>query len=149
MYSLNPSRIAPSAPASLQCHHRRRDRPMSRSKKTLRLCIASLRQKPTSLLLTASSRPPDGPLLALFVCFLLTIVVDVGGGLTAALEVRLLENAVCRAHYRVADPSVIGPPLATPRLLKPAASSLQRTTVRAMRRHGCGRLSSAVVYIHV
>ncbi|KAI1119891.1 major facilitator superfamily domain-containing protein [Nemania abortiva] len=102
------------------------------------------------LLLPASSRPPDGPLLALFVCFLLTIVVDVGGGLTAAPEVRLLENAVCRAHYRVADPCVIGlPPSAyvDESLCKIDEVQVHLAYLRAWKRW-CDTLPGALLSLH-
>ncbi|KAB2571672.1 Solute carrier family 46 member 3, partial [Lasiodiplodia theobromae] len=47
---------------------------------------------------------------AAVLCGALSLVADLGDGLTAAPEVRLLEMAVCRDYYRTRDPSVIGPP---------------------------------------
>lgn len=49
---------------------------------------------------------PHVPILIGILCF----VADLGGGLTNAAEVRLLELAVCRDYYRTHDRSVIGPP---------------------------------------
>ncbi|KAL1638481.1 hypothetical protein SLS56_000290 [Neofusicoccum ribis] len=47
---------------------------------------------------------------AAVLCGALSLVADLGDGLTAAPEVRLLEMALCRDYYRARDPSVIGPP---------------------------------------
>ena len=54
----------------------------------------------------------DRPLFPLvpILCGLLSILADLGGGLTSTPEVRLLELAVCREYYIQRDPAVIGPP---------------------------------------
>ena len=43
-------------------------------------------------------------------CALLNLVADLGGSMTNAPEVRLLEMSVCREYYRRRDPTVIGSP---------------------------------------
>lgn len=47
---------------------------------------------------------------AAILCGALSLVADLGDGLTAAPEVRLLETAVCRDYYLARDPSLVGPP---------------------------------------
>ncbi|KAK8190256.1 major facilitator superfamily domain-containing protein [Phyllosticta capitalensis] len=47
---------------------------------------------------------------AALLCGLLSLVADLGDGITAAPEVRLLEMAVCRDYYRIHEPRRIGPP---------------------------------------
>ncbi|OJD32597.1 mfs transporter [Diplodia corticola] len=47
---------------------------------------------------------------AAILCGALSLVADLGDGLTAAPEVRLLEMAVCRDYYHEHDPRLIGPP---------------------------------------
>ncbi|KAL0253439.1 hypothetical protein SLS55_010418 [Diplodia seriata] len=69
---------------------------------------------PPSLLHPEQQRPPRSnhrfwPYAAVL-CGALSLVADLGDGLTAAPEVRLLEMAVCRDYYRARDPHLIGPP---------------------------------------
>ncbi|KAH7056001.1 major facilitator superfamily domain-containing protein [Macrophomina phaseolina] len=47
---------------------------------------------------------------AAILCGALSLVADLGDGLTAAPEVRLLEMAVCRDYYLARNPSMVGPP---------------------------------------
>ncbi|KAK8182686.1 hypothetical protein BC567DRAFT_64953 [Phyllosticta citribraziliensis] len=58
---------------------------------------------------TRNPRATHWPYAALL-CGLLSLVADLGDGITAAPEVRLFEMAVCRDYYRTHEPRLIGPP---------------------------------------
>ncbi|KAK7517617.1 hypothetical protein IWZ03DRAFT_414464 [Phyllosticta citriasiana] len=64
---------------------------------------------PSPSRVTLNRRAAHWPYAALL-CGLLSLVADLGDGITAAPEVRLLEMAVCRDHYRAHEPRLIGPP---------------------------------------
>ncbi|KAK8177914.1 hypothetical protein IWX90DRAFT_35968 [Phyllosticta citrichinensis] len=56
---------------------------------------------------TRNPRATHWPYAALL-CGLLSLVADLGDGITAAPEVRLFEMAVCRDYYRTHEPRLIG-----------------------------------------
>ncbi|KAL9016294.1 MAG: hypothetical protein Q9185_006354 [Variospora sp. 1 TL-2023] len=49
-------------------------------------------------------------LRTVLLCGFLSLVADLGGNMTAAPEIRILELSLCREYYRAHDPSVIGLP---------------------------------------
>ncbi|KAL8895169.1 MAG: hypothetical protein Q9207_008278 [Kuettlingeria erythrocarpa] len=49
-------------------------------------------------------------LRTVLLCGFLNLVADLGGNMTAAPEIRILELSLCREYYRAHDPSVIGLP---------------------------------------
>ncbi|KAL9010852.1 MAG: hypothetical protein Q9173_004252 [Seirophora scorigena] len=63
---------------------------------------------------TDSQVAPDAKrhlfLPTVLLCGFLNLVADLGGNMTAAPEIRILELSLCRDYFRAHDPSVIGPP---------------------------------------
>lgn len=49
-------------------------------------------------------------LRTVLLCGLLNLVADLGGNMTAAPEIRILELSLCRDYYHAHDASIIGPP---------------------------------------